>query len=458
MRPTQELFSDLLAQGCSFRYQPERFCELEGGGHPYPSLTRTVSTPSGDMIEELIQPVLQPIVLDQRLVANVRKASAAWPTFLGVQLELFRAAQKGELSGSDVALIRGMCTEREWKCGLVEPGYRTIHPFIRLDAVLTDDGFKVIDINSTRPAGVGDLLGFHVAMNGSDGSGIKPFPIGCSFSRIVSSCVGDWASAKHLPGESIPVDIVVRHTDGDWNNFRNLSRQLARSGLNTRLIEPDELRSGEPSAIVRGRIKEGDPAYAILQQGYPNERCVMSPLYRRFLGNKVWMYLFRIPPFSEHFKRVMGEAYQLFDRLFPPIGLFSGTSVRFPEGFLDIAKLDRQEWVLKDPASSSGRRMYLGYLMGKKKWADALAQMQDGWIVQRFYRATEKLAVAGPCGEPIEESLFTKYGIYIFGSELAGLEFNARKMPVVHGARNTYCNAVYETAGPSSCAGELGAQ
>lgn len=444
MKPIDEMFNGLLKVGCSYRYSQERWAELSQGGQPYPSPTQLVETAAGQLIEELMQPVLEPIVLDEEIVRPLGQLAKTWPKFMASQLNLFRLARDQKLEGRDIAMIRGMCTSEEWIRGLVDPGYRVIHPFVRLDAVLTNDGFKVIDINTTRPAGVGDIIAHYQAMNGKFDQGLSLFPTGSSFAGVVKKCVDDWASAKNLPGESIPMAMVVRQTDGDWRNFENLNRAIVRAGLNSRLVEPDELMPGEMTAIIRSRIKEGDPAFGILAGGYPDERCVLSPLYRRFLGNKLWMYFFRQPPFKDFFKAALGDAYQLLDEYFPAIGMVRDGYVQFPNEALSLDSLGHQEWVLKDPASSSGRRMYLGCFMSKKKWQELLTEVRPGWIAQRFYKVTQRLTVADERGEPVIEKLFTKYGIYIFDSELAGIEFMARKMPVVHGARNTYWNPVYQ--------------
>lgn len=442
MKPIQELFSDLLERGYSYRYDPERFAELASGGHPYPSPTRTVNTPSGQMIEEMIQPALEPIILDMVRVQQLKEIARAWPVFLQGQYEIFKLAQRGRLDAQSIAAVRATCTEREWECGLVNPGYRTLHPFVRLDAVLADGEFKVIDINSTRPAGVGDIVCYQQSLNGTGGQGIRQFPLGASFTQIVRACVDEWAEAKHLPGESIPIDVVVRQTDGDWSNFQHLGCLLKRAGMSVRFIEPTDLSLSQPSAILRSRIKEGDPSYAVLEQGYPNQRCVISPLYRRFLGNKRWMYLYRVEPFKQHFQKALGQDYDVLDRAFAEIGLVSNGFVRLPDEDRSLVFLDQNDWVLKDPASSSGRRMFLGYLMGKRKWQQSLSTVRDGWIAQRFHYAREELSVVGAAGEAVSEKFYMKYGIFIFGNELGGLECMARPVPVVHGARNTYMTGV----------------
>lgn len=450
MKPVHELFDELLERGCCYRYDPERFAELNGGGQPFPSPTRMVDTPSGPMIEELVQPTLNQRTLTSVEEFTLHRLAVAWPTLMRAQMKIFEYAHSGFLSESEVKLIQSLCTPAEWEHGRVYPGYSTIQPFIRLDAVKTDEGFKIIDVNSTRPAGVGDLA-VYTSVMGDAGSTCSPFHIGRAFAQVVRTSVDQWASAKHLSGESIPVEVVVRHTDGDWQNFNNLTCQLKRAGMSARIIDPEDLKLGEPSAIVRGRIKEGDPAYAVLREGYPDRRCVMSPLHRRFLGNKVWMYLLRVEPFATVFHEMLGDMYTLFTQVFAEIGIVDGETVRFADRTPPLSELQRQDWVIKDPASSSGRRMYLGYQMGKAKWAAALNEAKTGWIVQRFYHATEDCVVAGPSGDPQQEKLFTKYGIYIFRNQLAGIELHSRRHPVVHGARNTYMNAVYRQLSTIPC-------
>ncbi|MBU0598513.1 hypothetical protein KKF61_06035 [Patescibacteria group bacterium] len=443
-----ELLQSLMNQGLAYLYKPERYARLRGGGHSFSSPTRVLETPAGEMIQEVVQPVLSPVVISHAQHQSLVRIAKLWPVFLQAQLDIYRLAKTGKLDPLTCRMIKSMCTEKEWELGDTEPGYQAIHPFIRLDAVLDGDRFRVIDINSTRPAGVGDIIAFNTALNGHlihDGQAYRgqTYPICRAFTDIVRRCVDDWAGDRNLPGESIPIQIALRHGDGDWFNFFNLNFALSGAGLASSLVDPESLCRDEACAVIRSRIKEGDPAYQLLEHGYPDKRCVMSPLYRRFLGNKLWMYLLSIEPTASIFKQALGSDYNLLFEAMPDMGLVeqgrlclsSGERVRLDE-------LSPKEWVFKDPASSSGRRMLLGFAMSSGKWHDALSMVRDGWVGQRFYRSQEKFLVASENGEPKAQKLYTKYGVYIFGSTLAGIELHAREFPVVHGARNTYFNSV----------------
>lgn len=447
--PMDELMQELLNGGVSYRYTPNRFQALSGGGHPYPSPTRQIETPCGPMIEEAIQPVLTPIALSYDEHDRLDRLAGVWPHWLAAQMAIVRMARQGELDPKNTEQIRSLCTKQEWENILVEPGYKTIHPFVRLDAIRTPKGFKVIDINTTRPAGAGDLItASKTLMHYYDGYTryfLLPCDTSSAFTKIVQQCVNQWASRQRLPGESIHLQIVIRSDDGDWGNFKTLAETLNEAGLKTTVVPPDEIKNGVPTAIIRGRIKEGDPAYHLLLPGYPDERCILSPLHRRFLGNKIWMYLFRVAPFNYLFMNELGLAdYNFLNEHFAEIGFVQGDRIDLPYGPIPIQHADKHDWVLKDPTSSSGRRMILGYTMTDRKWKESLwNEMQDGWIAQRFYTNVEQRLVAGPDGQPMEKKLFTKYGIYIFGNKLGGLEYHAREHPVVHGARNAYFNPVF---------------
>lgn len=439
----KELLNHLLNNGLVYRYRPERFEALKGGGMPYPSPTREVNTKAGPMIEEAIQPVMEPVVLDAAATAEAKKLAVLWPKFLQAQLEIFRLASAGQLPPATTKLIRSLCTAEEWQAGLTNPGYPAIQPFVRLDAILTPDGFKVIDINTTRPAGAGDIINFERIVGPLYNPKLISTGMAGAFVKIVKNCLDNWSAEQNLPGESVPLSVVIRETDGDWHNFAVLVRQLLAAGLNSSLVEPEKL-NGNVLAIIRGRIKEGDPAYELLKQGYPTSRCIMSPLFRRFLGNKLWMYLYRLDAFKGAFKEKLGQGYQALDLAFPPIGVVQQGLVNFADQEkTELTGLNRKQWVVKDPAGSSGRRMTLGLTMGQAKWLEAIAETKDNAIVQMVYRSVKQLPVANKNGEVEPANLFTKYGIFIFGSQLAGIEFMARPSALVHGARDTYFNSVY---------------
>lgn len=70
----------------------------------------------------------------------------------------FKAVKAGRINGFVGKLVCQMCTETEWQFGLINPGYDEILPFVRLDCLRVKNRFMIVDINFTRPAGVGDEI------------------------------------------------------------------------------------------------------------------------------------------------------------------------------------------------------------------------------------------------------------------------------------------------------------
>jgi len=441
MQEINELFDELMGNHLTYRYTEARWKELGGKGQPFPSPTREVTASNGEkMIEELIQPVFKPIIIRQSEYQQLTSLAQTWQKFLEAQFAFYKLAKESKLPPHLNQLVRRMCTELEWYYASVDPGYPCISPFIRLDAVRTENGFKVIDINSTRPAGVGDQVVLSRAFSQRFGHEATSFPIGLTFCETVKNQANEWMAKYKINGNP-SCCILIREQDGDWGNFFVLAQELNQYGIPCELIYPGTLDSAGNSfpILVRSRIKEGDPLFESIREGYPEKKCIMSPLYRRFLGNKLWMYIIREKQAKDFFSDYLKGDYAIIEKCFPQMGLVKGRTISLPDETLSLLDLDRKEWTIKQPASSSGRQMIIGYAMGKAKWDEYLRSHDlSGYIVQRFHRSQELLPVINAAGEIAEEKLFTKYGIYIFDGKLAGIEVMARRYPVVHGARDTY--------------------
>ena len=196
--------------------------------------------------------------------------------------------------------------------------------------------------------------------------------------------------------------------------------------------------------IIRSKIKEGNLLFEKLASFYPDRICVVSPLYRRFLGNKLWMYLVYLPQVQYFFEEEMGrEDFEFLKGLFPKTGIMEGGQICFADGEkVELTAKNRKEWVVKAPAGSSASGMIFG-LMNENKWRDLMSIDHTGAIVQRFNQSKEKLSIVGKDGEVVEENFYTKYGVFILGGKLAGCEVMARRHHIVHGARNTYLSCCF---------------
>ncbi len=147
------------------------------------------------------------------------------------------------------------------------------------------------------------------------------------------------------------------------------------------------------------------------------------------------------------------EACQQFLQIFPPTSYY-GWGVKFEaEG---LAQQPKNQLMVKAPAGSSGHGITIGREISQNKWEEILLELHESnrpYVLQEFQRFKEPVEVLGEQGEPVEQQLYTKYGVFIIGGNLAGVEVMARPSSLVHGARDTYLTCVMRKRAPQRSVG-----
>lgn len=435
MQRYDKLFTELMNAGLVYRYTKDRWESLLGlREKEFPSPYRVVETPKGKVVEELIQPTLEPIILSKDEWVWLENLASLWEKFLAAQRQIFY---------SDPDVARMVATQKELDMAFVESGYDVFSPFIRLDCVRGDDGqFRVVDINSTRPAGVGDLIVLQSCMDGYDDKLMRT-----TFTSTVKKCYDQWSKKENQANIGLLTDILA----GYFHNIRILSEVLSKEPWVRKAEVISQVSvNNSPECILRSRIKEGHPKFVELEVAYQNGTCVISPLYRRWVGNKIWMYLCGLRKYKEIFSAFLGDEYVFFkDKLFAQTGVFQDNFVHFSDDTaIPVEELNRKEWVVKNPSGSSGIGTVIGRRVSKKRWNEHLDRMRNGSIFQKLYRKNvkEEVIVLNKHGEPEVRQLYIKYGVFIFHGVLAGVEVFARPDSLVHGSRDAY----FSFAVPSS--------
>ncbi|MBI2050822.1 MAG: hypothetical protein HYT31_03365 [Parcubacteria group bacterium] len=436
----QELFD----AGHVYRHSMERWNALKDQSATLFPSPRRKRWAEGECVEELIQPTLEPFVLEAQEVAQLRNLALAWDQFTRVQLEL---VQEG-LSGGDArcaVLADAVVPARERAVALNDPGYMSpVSPFIRLDMIRTQEGFRVIDINTTCPLGLGDYLLLdrqyrlrNSLFNGFDAGGV--------FAETVLQCFRGWQARYGSAESAARVGILIDAYAGEWHNFHVLEKELNRRGVAARMIGdvPDD--SSGINCVLRSQVKFGHPQFQRLVEGAPHRYAVMSPPGRRFLGSKFWFVALRMPGFREVFKDRLGQdAYRVLDEAIPKTGILErGGTVSFPDGAVSIQDLNRKGWLLKPPSGACARGIMIGRSCSQRKWDEFCCSPQSaGTVVQEYFNIKETALVLGPDGSPQKLEGHTKYGAFLYGGEVAGCEVMLRPgSSLVHGARDTYLSA-----------------
>lgn len=444
----RDFFAELLNRGISYRYPPEAWAYLsQKGGKEYPSPIKSVEIDGQIFTEELIQPALKPMILENWEKERLTKLALAWQELLKAQWGIFSTGLQDCRIGKNslcARMVQKVAQPEELAKGHLEPGYPIISPFIRLDCLRTKEGFKIMDINSTRPAGVGDFTLFQQTYCDYFPEQTKQFEkfdfAGC-FAKTVRQCWQSWQEQFERQ-EKPNICMLIEKTAPDLNNFMALAEVLRQQDwtANVQLVQELPADTGQCPLVIRSRIKAGHPLFPQLEQGYPSTRCVVSPLYRRWLGNKFWFYYLIAEPYCGELKSRMNiSAYELITQHFITTGVVKDENVEFNGEVKRLEDLNHNQWVLKPPSSSSARGVIFGRGMSKRKWLEALALAGSGNALLQLYQPVKEIfTIADASGQPKEVELYSKYGVYLFNGELAGVEIMARPSYIVHGARDTY--------------------
>ncbi|GEM_PF-1994585 len=448
---TSLCFTELLEEGLAYRYSAESWKRLEGKGHLFPSPTRTVRVGGEEYIDELIQPPLAPVLLTDEELQQLQMIARCWPRFVQAQRRAI------EQIGPNDPFIGQVMTQRE-RAWFEQPGpFGQETPFVRLDCLRTPNGFKVIDINTTRPAGLGDLtiLQEHFACQARDT--ITGFPTRAIFNHAVNNLATEWIKqTRQTLDEGL---ILASERDGDYHNFRLLGEMVTDIPLKTaRMIDPMTLTEDSlaHTCVIRSRIKETHPAFPFMEAAWPSRACILSPLFKRWFGNKAFIAMFQNDQAARGIlSELLGsdEACQQFLQIFPPTSYY-GWGVKFEaEG---LAQQPKNQLMVKAPAGSSGHGITIGREISQNKWEEILLELHESnrpYVLQEFQRFKEPVEVLGEQGEPVEQQLYTKYGVFIIGGNLAGVEVMARPSSLVHGARDTYLTCVMCKRAPQRSVG-----
>ncbi len=440
---TKEDLNELLEGGLSYRYSKERWNQLQNGNGDmsFKSPWRKVRVNGEQMVEELIQPVLQPVYLTKEEQVFFERLAESWHE---VMRGLFSIADRHANRNT----VYGIITRRvlDTMCSMqafAKTGYPdNPTPFLRLDMVRDDNGqFKTIDINTTRPAGLGDCM---VLANAFSKLGMgTQYPFGETFMHVVQQCFAQW-SATYAIGHQARIACVLDEQAGDYNNFKNLSDELVKQPwVEKVIIISSAPKPGDQNynLIIRGRIKQGHPEYDALCRLPISQYCIISPLSYRWLGNKYWFVYLHNPALCKELTRfISAEALEIVCASLPPTGILTSRgTVEFNDHVEDAASLSRSDWLIKPPAGSSGKGILMGRSMSQTKWEAALRDpVNHGALVQRYYRCKENFIVFDGNGTAEGKDLYVKYGAFLYGGKIAGVEVMARNEPLVHGARNTY--------------------
>lgn len=444
------LHQELLDRGVLYRFTQEVWEARRSLGLAYSQPIRQFS---GGVDETLQLPSnLYAMSAEQRFV--LERLSLAWAAAFRGMHDLLRRHLLEGINFPFSELLAGQINRENF---LLQPGYSSETPFVRFDIVPEgDNGFAFIDINTSRSMGVG-LHGMITKIVQSNGFITEPrewFDFSGGLIATVEKCYLDWCNSFGVKPKANPKIVVAEgFLAGGFPNAELIAEFFRDQGFTESMAcDPEELsfssgelaHDGQAVDICLRQVKPDMQSKGeAIRRAYPKACCVISPLYRRVLGSKIWFRILR-----EYPELVFGSNQEMADLVsgsIPETHIIQALSRGYlVNGWPKASLTDftpHSDWVLKPIAGSSAKGVQIGFTMTRDTWDKKLEVIRDGlWVMQRFVKPPKVgfwVLRANALGLE-KKNFLVKLGAYVYGEKLIGVDCMATHGSyLVHGGRST---------------------
>src|SRR5690349_3336402 len=374
-------------------------------------------------------PFLRPHIVTRRQYDEV--ARAARTIALAIETVVERALSDNEL------LMQLDLTPREAAMARIDPGYSRLCVTSRLDAYVSDDGFKFLEFNAESPAGVGDQMQLekvlfelgHMKQLLSERAHWRPKP----HQRLLQSLLQayrEWGGDKEYPQIAI-VDWKGVSTESE---FRILQKYFAFEGYPTIIADPSELKysAGTLSAgdfvidIVYKRVviheffercAEDHP----LAQAYAGGRVCMANSFRTKLAHKKAGFAILSDPryanlFTANELLAIQQHIPWTRRVTRERTTFAGAE----DDLIQLIRREREQLVLKPNDDYGGHGVFLGWETSADDWERAIARaLERPYVVQQRV-PLKRVAIPTFSGGLRLDEVFVDFNPFLFHNEVEG--------------------------------------
>jgi glutathionylspermidine synthase len=374
-------------------------------------------------------PFLRPHIITRTQYDEV--ARAARIIAVAIEKMVARALNDDEL------LMQLDLTPREAAMARIDPGYSRLCVTSRLDAYVSDDGFKFLEYNAESPAGVGDQMQLEKVLFGmahmkqllGERAHWRPEPhkrLLQSLLQAYRECGGD----KDYPNIAI-VDWKGVSTESE---FRILQKYFAAEGCPTIIADPNELKYSD------GKLRVGDFAIDIvykrvviheflercsedhpLAQAYADGRVCMANSFRTKLAHKkAGFAVLSDPRFAHLFS---GEEAEAIRRHIPWTRRVIRGTTSFEGAAHDMIQLirsEREQFVLKPNDDYGGHGVFLGWETSADDWEQATAlALERPYVVQQRV-PLKKVPMPTFSGGLRLDEMYVDFNPFLFHNEVEG--------------------------------------
>jgi glutathionylspermidine synthase len=328
-------------------------------------------------------------------------------------------------------------TPREKAMARIDPGYSRLCVTSRLDAYISDDGFKFLEYNAESPAGVGDQMELekvlfelaHMKQLLGSRAHWRPEP----HKKLLQSLVQAYRESggdKEHPQIAI-VDWKGVSTESE---FRILQKYFAAQGYPTIIADPAEL------AYDGGRLSVGDFVIDIvykrvviheflqrfsdehpLAKAYADGRVCIANSFRTKIAHKKATFAILSDHryaglFSNEEVEILRRHIPWTRRVIEGRTIFAGEA----QDLIQLIRRDREQFVLKPNDDYGGHGVFLGWETSPDDWEDAIAlALERPYVVQQRV-PLKKIAMPTFAGGLRLDEMFVDFNPFLFHNEVEG--------------------------------------
>jgi uncharacterized circularly permuted ATP-grasp superfamily protein len=384
--------------------------------------------------ERIHCPFLRPFFLSRADEARIRAAAEA---IAAVGERVVRAALESPVLRRDLGV-----TDAEMSLAAIEPGYATASTASRLDAFLLPDSLQFAEYNAESPAGPAYTERLCELFAAQDVMARFRQVRGVHFHRTIAALLAALLdSYREWGGRASPprIAIVDWREVPTWTEFEIIRDAFVASGVPTVVCDPRDLEFDGRRLSVQGRaiqlvyrrvlvndiVVRRDECRALLDAYASGTACVANSLRCKIAHKKAFFAVLTDPAHESLFtpaERTVIDAAVPWTRV-----VRDDTTDRngAPAPLLDLARRDRERFVLKPNDEYGGKGVLLGWEASAGEWDGALdAALRDPpgtWVVQERIRVRrEVFPQFDETGQVAMREMLVDFAPYLFRGRMGG--------------------------------------
>jgi uncharacterized circularly permuted ATP-grasp superfamily protein len=328
-------------------------------------------------------------------------------------------------------------TERQVKMARFDPGYSSLCVSSRLDAYISDDGFKFLEYNAETPAGVADQMQLekvlfqlaHVRQFLDRRPYWRPEPHRRLLSALIEA-YREWGGEEERP----QIAIVDWKGVATQSEFRILKDYFDAEGCPSIIADPrelvydvDRLRAGSfridilyKRVIIHEFLDQCDDDHP-LSRAYADGRVCMANSFRAKVAHKKAVFaILSDPKYEDLFTP---EEIEIFRRHIPWTRCFKPAVNGFRGSdcdLIDLVSRKPERFVLKPNDDYGGHGVFLGWGTSREEWERAVALAQTKPYVVQERVASRKITMPIYDNEARLERMYVDFNPFLFQNEPEG--------------------------------------